>query len=205
MHPFHLLGLQHGKHQLATQQFTDGRQKLHVVASVVMGLAVLNVDDAQHPIHANHRCREKGFISIFRQIGKGFEARVLECFTREREQPAFPRDPASESLAELQSDIPNFTHRTIVRRAEGELVPILYVKEAGIAPHEVDHLVDDSIQDIVHRHLFRDEPRNLLQGQQLFFRALMRQGSTLAFRHPSIISKESGILPRDFLARSEGG
>ena len=160
-----------GQYQRAADQFAYGGEQLHFAAGVLVGLAMLDVDDADDLIAGDDRNREERFVGVFGERAKKLEAGIAIAFPGNGEQAAFPRDPAGEALIQSQADLADFGGVRVVGGAQDELVAVEQVDQARIALHEFDDQVHDALQDVLQAEVAHHEAADLLNQAQLLLSA----------------------------------
>ena len=116
---FEIGGRVHGLFEAGEQEeradhLADGGEGFHFGASVLMRVAVLQVDDADDTVARDDRSREEGFEGVLGQDREVFEAGVVEGFPRDGEQAAFAGDPAGQAFGELKAHLAEGVSRMLV-------------------------------------------------------------------------------------------
>ena len=92
------VAIETGEEQKAANLFADGGEEFHFVTGIGVGMAVLDIKDADNAIASDDGRGEEGLIGIGFEFGEGFEAGVVEGVAGERDEAAIARHPAGEAF-----------------------------------------------------------------------------------------------------------
>ena len=112
---------------------------------------------------------------------------VLETIVRAGQQAPFAGDPTGQSLGELEADFSDGGGVRCVGGAQDQFFAIEKVEQARVAPSELDHEVDDALQDLVQAHFPHHHAADLAEQSHLLFGTLEALLQVLGPWHDLII------------------
>src|SRR5205085_1172815 len=98
----------------------DSGEKTDLIPRVSVGPAGPHVDDAENLVAGCQRNREHALVLLFVNLREILETMVLRGVADHGYVLALPSDPAGDSLAEFQSDLPHHTLGSFVGSAEDQ-------------------------------------------------------------------------------------
>ncbi len=109
---------------------------------MLVGLAVMDVNDADQIAAADQRNRKKGLVGVFRERVEAFETGVGRGVFAKRHHGIMHGHPARNSFAHFQANIADFRTMRQLRGAENDFIRGVFhkVNQAGI---RVRHLHDE--------------------------------------------------------------
>ena len=105
-------------------------KEFHFGARMAARHPVLDVDHADDAVARNDGNREECFVTVFRQVSEGLEARVLIRLHRDGEHLALPRHPPREAFAHPQPHLADLQRVGVGRGAQDQLVLLDQVQQA---------------------------------------------------------------------------
>ena len=182
-------------------QEANGGNELDFAVGLGVGLAMLNVDDADEFVAGKDRHGKKGFVFIFRQLVEALETGVLKGARRYGDRLQMLGNPTGDALPHLHFQAVDDFGMRIFRGAEDQFFGFEDVNEAGVTFYDGTDEIDDALQDFVKRigsrhaaaNLMEKTNRRILQGKDRLVHGGDGNGRDAAGQTQRIVRIEKGL------------
>jgi hypothetical protein len=185
---FFRVAFETGQAEQDADLFADGGERFELFAGEEMGLAMLDVDDADDLVAGNDGGREEGLVLVFGELGEGFEAGVKIGFFGDGDETALAGHPTGEAFAQVEVNFAEGAGCGVIGGTENELVPVEEIKQAGVTAHEFGDQSVDGLKNVLERKFLDHQAADFLKEPELLLGSLELAFEVLYLRHIPIIA-----------------
>lgn len=180
--------LEPGQGKQNADLFADGGESFEFFAGEDVGLAMLDVDDADDFVTGDDGGREKCFVLVFGEFGEALEAGIEKGFLADGDEAALTGDPAGKAFVDAEADLAEGARGRVVRGAKKQVALIEEIEQAGIGAHELNDKGIDGGENLLEAEFLDHETADFLKQTQLLLSAVELQLQILYLRHSFIMA-----------------